>query len=643
MTKIFIITFLVLVLSSSTFAGSFTDISSDHWAYDAVNKLVASGVITGFPDETFRGQKNLSRYDIAVIVAKVLDKMEAADTALASKINQDDKLSLDERVKVNEIIKSIVNTNTGKELSEQQADEVRSIVQALTLEFGPELKELGVTVDSLVSDVEKLKKDMETLKARPTDNVTISGEIRTIFEYADYGDDVSKEAVAGDPWMPSMLHDHWSKREYDDYIAERALYQELNLDISGNVKSNRFNFSITGLDNELIDTTGKYGGPDDEADGPDLDEATLMYFGKGYRATLGSFPQFVAEDYFIHFRRGDVPKMEGISLNTSVFDANINAFVVGDKGADYDPDWRAGSTYYGLKGSKKFGDVNINAKFYQVSDYKERHDVFDDDYVEDYGYVRFFEVSGDSPLTDNLTVNGRYVSSSAENLLNDDYSANVGLKTTLIDALDVEVEVGQIGEDFIDIESWIFKERDSSYIEMRTKYQINKNNTLFGHLAVSEAGDLREEGPRPVISKNSYINGIERYYDGQIILRSVINDFINTYAIRFKQNDEFVNDKNELRLLFKNEYAINEKNTLTTEIMNNRLSFYDDYKDRSYIYVICGLQHKFTENIDWNTKLHFIDGKDGYVGFHPGMGDLYYVDWDEGRANMIKSEFVYRF
>ena len=53
------------------------DVQREHWAYQAIQSLVERyGIIEPSPDQTFRGSKNVSRYEIAVLLAKVLDRVE---------------------------------------------------------------------------------------------------------------------------------------------------------------------------------------------------------------------------------------------------------------------------------------------------------------------------------------------------------------------------------------------------------------------------------------------------------------------------------------------------------------------------------------------------------------------------------------
>ncbi|GAA4013743.1 S-layer homology domain-containing protein [Deinococcus rubellus] len=55
-----------------------TDVPAGHWAKDAIDKLVSQGIILGYPDGTFRGTQNLTRYEAAVIIARLLNQMGTA-------------------------------------------------------------------------------------------------------------------------------------------------------------------------------------------------------------------------------------------------------------------------------------------------------------------------------------------------------------------------------------------------------------------------------------------------------------------------------------------------------------------------------------------------------------------------------------
>ena len=84
-------TALVVGAASTTFAAAnpFSDVPADHWAYDAVSQLAQDGVIEGYGDSTFQGNKNITRYEMAQMVAKAMAKstnVSGTDKALIDKL-----------------------------------------------------------------------------------------------------------------------------------------------------------------------------------------------------------------------------------------------------------------------------------------------------------------------------------------------------------------------------------------------------------------------------------------------------------------------------------------------------------------------------------------------------------------------------
>ncbi len=109
-------TALVVGAASTTFAAAnpFSDVPQGHWAYDYVNQLAADGVIEGYGDTTFQGDKSITRYEMATMVAKAMAKTNVSGT---------DKAMLDK----------------------------------LAAEFSDELNSLGVRVANLERNADKVK------------------------------------------------------------------------------------------------------------------------------------------------------------------------------------------------------------------------------------------------------------------------------------------------------------------------------------------------------------------------------------------------------------------------------------------------------------------------------------------------------
>ncbi|WP_432648290.1 S-layer homology domain-containing protein [Mitsuokella sp.] len=113
-------TALVLGAASTTFAAAnpFSDVPADHWAYDAVAQLAKDGVIEGYGDTTFQGNKNITRYEMAQMVAKAMAKAN-------------------------------VSTNDA------------ALIDKLKAEFSDELNNLGVRVANLEKKADKVKRNGE--------------------------------------------------------------------------------------------------------------------------------------------------------------------------------------------------------------------------------------------------------------------------------------------------------------------------------------------------------------------------------------------------------------------------------------------------------------------------------------------------
>ncbi|MDI3547042.1 MAG: hypothetical protein PWR10_694 [Halanaerobiales bacterium] len=202
--SIFVIAMLLVVaLAVPTFANPFTDVPANHWAYDAVNKLVAAGIVEGYPDGTYKGQNNMTRYEMAMIIARALDNLEAQREAMAEEIDAAKAgLSTAQAQDVTAIVKALIEKNKPEAvelpegLTDKQAEEVANLIEALTFEYQAELKVLGQKIDVVtgnIKDMDAWKAEMEAriaaLENPPAPVVTFSGS---------YSVDFTDQVVEGD-------------------------------------------------------------------------------------------------------------------------------------------------------------------------------------------------------------------------------------------------------------------------------------------------------------------------------------------------------------------------------------------------------------------------------------------------------------
>lgn len=82
------------ITASAYAANPFSDVPAGHWAYDAVNKLAAEGVVEGYPDGTYGGDRLMTRYEMAQIVAKAMAKGANVDRLAAEFAGELDSLGV---------------------------------------------------------------------------------------------------------------------------------------------------------------------------------------------------------------------------------------------------------------------------------------------------------------------------------------------------------------------------------------------------------------------------------------------------------------------------------------------------------------------------------------------------------------------
>jgi len=176
---LYVLAALIFASAMPAFAqGPFTDVPTDHWAYDAVNALQKDGYVIGYPDGTFGGKRAITRYEFAVAIARTLATIKVPS------------VNLEDYVKKSELppapnlepyaLKSDI-PDASKFLTKADLDRVSKLVS----EFRDELAALGVDIDALKRDVAALDCRVTALEAEQR-RVKITGDA-TVFGIAtDY-------------------------------------------------------------------------------------------------------------------------------------------------------------------------------------------------------------------------------------------------------------------------------------------------------------------------------------------------------------------------------------------------------------------------------------------------------------------------
>jgi hypothetical protein len=160
---------LSLMLVAPALAQPFADVPTDHWAYDAIAELAAKGLIEGYPDGSFKGDRAMTRYEMAMVVARLLARIEA--------------------IKIPPLPGDLVRTPALTAANAANAAALRAVdtrltaklatIQRLVAEFRAELAALGVRVTAV-------EEEIAAIRAR-LDQTRVTGDYRVRYNVFPVG------------------------------------------------------------------------------------------------------------------------------------------------------------------------------------------------------------------------------------------------------------------------------------------------------------------------------------------------------------------------------------------------------------------------------------------------------------------------
>ena len=313
-------------------ANPFSDVTADDWAYQAVSDLSAQGVVEGYPDGTFKGERNMTRYELAQIVARLMAK--------------EDQLN-----------------------AEQQAT-----LDKLAGEYADELANLGVRVSNLEKKV---------------GNIYWSGDARMRYQKQDNNVDKNGKKT-GDSWNGrmrinvkgqvnestyvngKMAYDMDFKKDdaKDVYMQQLFVNHNFGKDVAvrlgrqpivfGNQggwlygNANGYDGAQVAYNNGKLALTTGFG----QLNASDLKGVTNedLYFAQG--AYDFGFAKLNA-DYIAAKETGDNTEIYGVGLNIPVQQFNVfGEYYKNTTAGDYDTAWNAGLSY-GKADWKKAGSWDL--------------------------------------------------------------------------------------------------------------------------------------------------------------------------------------------------------------------------------------------------------------------------------------------
>ncbi|MEN3043479.1 MAG: S-layer homology domain-containing protein, partial [Fervidobacterium sp.] len=150
MRKALVIVCVVLILifiSNSSYADTYKDVPQSHWAYEAVEFLTKIGIVSGFPDGTYRGNEATTRFQVALLMYRLYYSFDIKVNELKSKIE-----SLEAKM-------------AGQLSSKSPSQTSSTTLDPQIKELSSEINSLKVYIESLSKDVKKLTNDVNNLSS----------------------------------------------------------------------------------------------------------------------------------------------------------------------------------------------------------------------------------------------------------------------------------------------------------------------------------------------------------------------------------------------------------------------------------------------------------------------------------------------
>ena len=365
-------------------ANPFSDVTPSDWAYQAVVDLSEQGVVEGYPDGTFKGERNITRYEMAQIIARMLAKED--------QLNAEQRATLDK----------------------------------LAGEYADELANLGVRVSNLEKKVGNLYwsgdarmrySDKSTtsdawdgrmrinVKGQVNDTTTINGRLTYNMNFKDnkkdsgvYMDVLNAKHQFGDFAVTLGRYANNFGNEYGWRFGDSHDFDGAELSYAKNAFDAKVGFGQFNTDYATMKN--------------DIDGQDAFYAKAGYDfgfAKLGA-------DYLKFQNNNDVIKgdeLYGVDLNIPVGDFYVAGEYVKNTTTtlDHDDAWNAGIGY-GAANWKKPGSFNINLMYNDIG--KATYfggtglgtDILDN--LKGDKELKFWNLGADVTLAKNVQLHGEY-------------------------------------------------------------------------------------------------------------------------------------------------------------------------------------------------------------------------------------------
>ncbi len=153
------ISLFFVALLVSLFGVSYKDVPVNHWAYDAVMTVTELGIISGYPDGTFRGNDFVSRYQLAVAVYRVIEYMKKFGVVGSGTVSKDAISQIEQKVNA---LKDYISEKFGQ--NDMKFSELSSKMES----FEMDVNNLMKVISDLNQNYDRLKRGYESLESTVT-------------------------------------------------------------------------------------------------------------------------------------------------------------------------------------------------------------------------------------------------------------------------------------------------------------------------------------------------------------------------------------------------------------------------------------------------------------------------------------------
>ena len=169
-----------IVMPAFASTDNFPDVPDNHWAFEALARLKKDGLLVGYPDGLFRGNRPASRYELAVAIHACYTNLKSVTDGLDSQIKAlSDKLNgVATTADVQNLRDALTALQNDVNGMKSYGEDIASL-KKLADTFQKELQSLGVDVEALKKDLGDLADRVTKLeKRKPT--VNISGDVNLL-------------------------------------------------------------------------------------------------------------------------------------------------------------------------------------------------------------------------------------------------------------------------------------------------------------------------------------------------------------------------------------------------------------------------------------------------------------------------------